>query len=213
MSEINKYSKKPDKLWRVLNSLGSEKKVTAKKINLKNSLGLVITGSKHVSNIFKDFFANIAKNLADKICISKNNFGQPFLESFYSNFASIDKSYFGEIDEHVVKDIIMKFDPKKSPGLDMIEIKFLKDAVSEIASPLSKIINLSLKTTFPINGKIAKVKMIHKKGSASDPNNFRPIALLSIISKIIEKVAHNQIRKHIDRNKIVFKYQSGFTLY
>ena len=56
----------------------------------------------------------------------------------------------------------------------------------------------------------AKLKPLFKKGSTTHPKNYRPISLLPLISKIIEKVIHDQTQEFLDTNKIVFKFQSGF---
>ena len=59
--------------------------------------------------------------------------------------------------------------------------------------PLTQIYNLSIKFShFPKDCKVAKIKLLYKKGTKTDPNNFRPISLLPIVSKIIEKVIHDQ---------------------
>ena len=45
----------------------------------------------------------------------------------------------------------------------------------------------------PLDCKIAKLKLLYKKGSKTDPKNYRPVSLLSLVSKVIEKVIHNHI--------------------
>ena len=49
-----------------------------------------------------------------------------------------------------------------------------------------------------------------KKGSKTDPQNYRPISLLPLVSKIIEKVIHDQTQRFLDKNDIIYRYQSGF---
>ena len=62
----------------------------------------------------------------------------------------------------------------------------------------------------PTDCQIAKLKPLFKKGSTTHPKNYRPISLLPLISKIIEKVIHDQTQEFLDTNKILFKFQSGF---
>ena len=54
------------------------------------------------------------------------------------------------------------------------------------------------------------MKPLFKKGSKDDPKNYRPISLLPQISKVIEKLVHEQVQEYLDENKILYRYQSGF---
>ena len=49
-----------------------------------------------------------------------------------------------------------------------------------------------------------------KKSSKTDPKNYRPVSLLPLVSKIIEKVVHDQTQRFLDKNYIIYRYQSGF---
>ena len=80
-----------------------------------------------------------------------------------------------------------------------------------IVIPLCHIINVSFTTgVFPNLLKIAKVLPLHKGGSTQDMNNFRPISLLSIFDKIIEKLMHKYLYKFIEEQNILYKNQFGF---
>ena len=71
------------------------------------------------------------------------------------------------------------------------------DPASELCNPVAQLINLSIsKSIFPDQCKIAKLKQLYKKGSALLPKNYRPISLLPLLSKIFEKVVHNQTQKY-----------------
>ena len=58
--------------------------------------------------------------------------------------------------------------------------------------------------------KIEKIFPIHKKNCKTDVDNYKPISLLSNISKIIEKIVHDQLYLYLENN-IFYKYQFGFT--
>ena len=77
--------------------------------------------------------------------------------------------------------------------------------------PVTQICNLSIKLSyFPHDCKLAKLKPLYKKGSKTDPKNYRPISLLPIVSKIIEEIIHDQTMEYLTDNKIRYRYQSGF---
>ena len=63
---------------------------------------------------------------------------------------------------------------------------------------------------FPDGCKIAKVKPLFKKGSKTDPSNYRPMSLLPLLSKIFEKVVLDHTEEFLSLNKILYDYQSGF---
>ena len=79
-----------------------------------------------------------------------------------------------------------------------------------LTDPMCKIINLSLSSKFPLMCKTAKVKPVYKKGKNTEPKNYRPVSLLPILSKIIERVVYNQLIEHLEKHDILYKHQSGF---
>ena len=58
--------------------------------------------------------------------------------------------------------------------------------------------------------KVAKIKPLYKKGLKTDPKNLRPISLLPLISRIIERIIHDQTMNFLLDNNVLYKYQSGF---
>ena len=101
--------------------------------------------------------------------------------------------------------------PSKAAGIDNIYGKFLKDGVDILAKPISQLYNLSVKVNlFPRSCKVAKVKPLFKKVCKTDPQNYQPISLLPILSKIIEGIIHDQTQEFLSKNKIFYRFQSGF---
>ena len=99
----------------------------------------------------------------------------------------------------------------QTTGLDGISARFLKTSADIIALPVTKILNLSIATQiFPKQFKLAKISPIHKKGSTSDKQNYRPISILPILSKIIERHAADHLKLYLESNQLLYKYQSGF---
>ena len=96
-------------------------------------------------------------------------------------------------------------------GIDNLSGRFLKDGSRVLSKPISELCNLSIKLgSFPDSCKIAKLKPIFKKGSKTNPSNYRPISLLPLISKIIGKLTHEQTSSFLSNNEILYNYQSGF---
>ena len=70
--------------------------------------------------------------------------------------------------------------------------------------------NLSIKlSAVPNECRIAKLKPLYKKGKKTDPKNYRTISLLPVISKILEKLIHDQTMEFVTKY-LIYKFQSGF---
>ena len=93
----------------------------------------------------------------------------------------------------------------------IISGKFLKDVATILAKPISQICNLSIKySIFPPDCKIAKLKSLFKNGWKADPQNYPPISLIPLVSKIIERVIHDKTQRFLDKNDTIYRCQSGF---
>jgi len=93
--------------------------------------------------------------------------------------------------------IIYKFKNNKSPGPDNIG-PLVKAVADEIADPLCYLFNLSFLTGVVPNAlKIAKVIPIYKKGEKSSIENYRPISLLSVFDKILEKLMYGRLYNYL----------------
>ena len=99
----------------------------------------------------------------------------------------------------------------KVAGIDDLPVIFIKDGADILARSIFQFCNLSTKIiSIHRSCKIAKVKPLSKKGSKSDPPNYCPISLLPILSKISEKIIHDQTQEFLSKNKILYRSQSGF---
>ena len=100
---------------------------------------------------------------------------------------------------------------KKSCGHDGINNIVLKYIVLEIVQPLTHVFNLSISSGIvPDDMKLAKVIPVFKKGDEKETNNYRPISLLSCLSKILEKVIYSRTIDFLQHHNIFFDSQFGF---
>ena len=107
--------------------------------------------------------------------------------------------------------MIKKLDVKKSHGWDGISAAMLKICPDEVARPLCLIFNNCIVTgSFPTAWKHANVQPVHKKNSRQDKTNYRPISLLTICSKIYEKIVFDSLYSFLLENKLLSPNQSGF---
>ena len=114
------------------------------------------------------------------------------------------------ISNEEILDIINSLE-NKSTGPTSIPLKLLSLIPDLIITPLAYIVNLSLTTgEYPELLKVVKVIPIHKGGSTQDVNNYRPISLLSIVDKIIEKIVYKNLHFFLEAHNILFDNQFGF---
>jgi len=107
---------------------------------------------------------------------------------------------------------IIKSMSNKAPGLDKITVIMLKNCSFKIILQIYYIIRASMQLGyFPKSWKTALVLAFPKPGkSQTSPANYRPISLLSVLSKIYEKIIYSQLMQHLETNKIIINEQFGF---
>jgi hypothetical protein len=114
------------------------------------------------------------------------------------------------ITEQDIHDIISRLDPQKASGPDDISHRMLIATKNTICRP-RELFNLSLrKKCFRLFGNLLTLQQFLKKSDKSIASNYRPISLLSCVSKIFERVVFKYAFTHISRHKYIHKLQSGF---
>ena len=104
-----------------------------------------------------------------------------------------------------------EIDTSKSSGIDFISSRCLKDALMVLNTQISYIFEKSVKLgIFPDLWKIATVVPLFKGGAKENVSNYRPVSLLPIPGKILEKLIHIQIMSFFDENDSLCEHQSGF---
>ena len=100
---------------------------------------------------------------------------------------------------------------KKATGLDGISARFLKDGASVIAPTVTSLVNLSLSTDIvPCDWKMARVVPLYKSGGYASMDNYRPISILPVTSKIMEKAVNVQLQRYLQMFDLLSPFQAGF---
>ena len=121
----------------------------------------------------------------------------------YFNLASVS--------EKSILTILKATQVSKAAGIDNLSGCFLKDGAKNLSKPISNLYNLSITSEkFPDICKVAKLKPLYKKGSLTESCNYRPISLLPLILKVIEKVIHNQTTFLNSKNLLYTFINLGF---
>ena len=186
--KLKENTKNPKKLWRkILKQLGlSDKRSPSTNICLEVKYGLTFD-SHTISEVFKKIFSNLANNLVQKLPPAAEKFGNKSVEAYYNDMFNLNpkKLNFQTVQTRYISDLLKNCDINKAAGIDDLSGRFLKDDADILTMPITEICSLSIKFShFPKDSKVAKLKPLYKKGTKTDPNNFRPISLLPIVSKL-----------------------------
>ena len=203
---------KPRELWKTLKSLGLGSKSSGdSNISLKKADGDLTSSPTQTANLFKDFYANLADDLLKLLPNPKNVFGIASAAKFYQKKVEGKSFSLTGVENEVINKILHNLAVSKAPGIDNVASLFLKDGAEILCDPITRLINLSIKlASFPDEAKTAKIKPLFKKSSRLDPKNYRPISLLPILSKVFERVVHDQTQAFLEGNKLFYEFQSGF---
>ena len=150
------------------------------------------------------FFTNIGPTLA-------NNFGEIRNVDFIPGPLLPSEMPEVQTNQQEVLEICKKICTSKASSVPNLSAKILKDAFLALIPQLTYLINLSFTIkVFPSKWKHATIIPLPKSGDLSNPSNYRPIALLPLPSKIIERIAHNNISSYMEKNHIFNNSQGGF---
>ena len=99
----------------------------------------------------------------------------------------------------------------KAGGFDEISVRMLQLCTTEVATPLQIIFQKCIDTgLFPDSWKYANVQPVHKKNNRQTKSNYRPISLLPICGKLLEKIVFDHVYSYLNSNDLLSKNQSGF---
>ena len=203
---FSQFNNNCKKLWQGINYVLNSKSTSNSNANLtlQTSIGM-ISDPKMVANEFNKFFTEIGPKLSSKIKDNSHSFSN-YLKGDYPN------SFFLEpIEVHEVSDLIEKLDVSKASDIFDIPVKILKTSSKYLSQCLTHIFNSSFNQgVFPGKLKIASVTPVFKAKSKLSVNNYRPISILPLFSKILEQLMHSRLTKYLNAYNIIFNHQFGF---
>ena len=193
--------------WRGIKQLVALKQSNYSFLTVLEVGGTKLTTSKAIANAFNDYFSSIGSDTASAIPTVNTPF-ETFLNRQICNSFVIFPTSISEI-EHTISSL----NPSKSIGPLNIPTKLLKIFKTFVSGPLAYLINCSFSSgVVPDKLKIARVITVHKKGTKSTVVNYRPISLLSIFNKILDKLMYNRLLNFLEKHQVLFSGQFGFVL-
>ena len=152
----------------------------------------------------------------DIVSIMGRYFSSVYSQPSREAMPEMNEMYTSEIQElkvsrQEVQSRLEKLNTNKSCGPDDIHPRLLQETAKAVSIPLEIIFNLSLNSgKCPTDWRTANVTPIHKKGSRTDPGNYRPVSLTSQVCKVLEAIVRKHIIEHLESNDILSDKQHGF---
>ena len=149
-----------------------------------------------VANEFNTFFSSIGQTTIEKVKLLADECKYDLTKSVFTPriYAESEQFVLQMVESKQVHDIINSMPTNKSPGIDKISMRVIKDSLPAILPTITSIFNASLTSgVFPSAWKMAEITPIPKEGDHEQANNNRPISLLPMLYKVCEKVVLNQV--------------------
>jgi hypothetical protein len=186
---------KPKRFWRYAKSrLKSRISIPP----LTKSDGTKTTSIKEKAQVLNEFFSSV------------------FTTENHDNIPPVTRTQVTEtlstfiITPSMVEAKLASLNPNKSPGHDKWHPHFLRELSHVICIPLSILFSKSLKEGAHESWRKAIITSIYKKGLRRLPENYRPISITSVISKIMESLVRDAIMEHMTKNNLLANAQHGF---
>lgn len=197
-------------LWTTIDEISGrvKKKQEIKGLDIDGETCLVTENAQLIADTFADYFTNIGEQLASEV-----NRAPPLAEPTVVNARSfnINSMFLTPITEQEVNDLILSLKDGTSSGYDGIQVNVIKSTRLYIVAPLTHIFNLCLESgVFPEEFKTAIIVPIFKANDPMKVGNYRPISLLSQLSKILEKCLKKRLMSFLEENNLLSTNQFGF---
>ena len=211
------------KIWKTVKPLFSDKAKSSEKITLVHEDKIITTDDEN-AKILNSFFSNVVKHLKipefKDIDFSAECIPHPALKAImkfrkHPSVSAITNAFnpqsfnFSKVSVDDVLKEINKLDYRKAIQNTDIPVKILKQNADIFGSYICHFFNVCVnKGTFPSVLRHADITPVFKKEYRGSKENYRPVSILPVISKIFEKLLWNQITPFMDQ--FLSKYQCAF---
>lgn len=152
------------------------------------------------------YFTTIGPKLAAIINNPNDNYINSFLNESETNL-----SVFDPVTHIELHDLLMNLDVNKSSNIDKINSRLFKCCLLSTVPQVLHLFNVTLSTCLiPDDWKIASITLVFKSGHRKYVSNYRPISLLPVVGKLLEKLIHNRIYEFLHETEFFCDNQCGF---
>jgi exonuclease III len=191
------------KSWAIIKEIINKKKesILSDKFLIDNQL----VDDRHViADSFNKFYVNIGPTLASTIPQGSTD-PTSYISSGVSNSIFLES-----VEQEEIVNIVKAL-KNASPGCDELTSMVVKTTIQHFIMPITHVMRLSLQQgVVPTELKIARVIPIFKGGDKTLVSNYRPVSVLPVFSKVLEKLMYNRLLNFLNKHKVLYDYQFGF---
>ena len=203
---INSASDPKQLSWKSLSSIVGNNNHGSSVLHIEDGKQL-LTEDKKIAFKFNKFFSSIGSKVAGKL----QNVAMNAWEKYENSNTGHDLWELCPVDHKTIFDIVHLLKSNKAAGLDKILTRLIRDAESELTPSIAYLVNKSIwDGKFPALWKLARVTPLHKADDKLKVENYRPISILPVLSKIMERVVHAQLSQRLNLNSFLYHHQYGF---
>ena len=205
---LNENFNNPASVWKLFKEMGASKQKDCSNIFSLKINNQMVENPKDIADEFNQYFVKVASKIKEPIVPCEFDKLQQFCNA---KIPSDTHFSIPKISHEKVEKFLRNINLTKATGSDNIGPRLLKIAAPFISDSITYICNQSIiNSIFPDKWKEGKVRPLHKNGPRDDTNNYRPISVLPVISKLLEKHVHDSLMSFMISYNVLHSTQSGF---
>lgn len=214
-NKIQEAGNNAKQVWQIINEASGYEPKKARSKNMipeiKISNENTTKNPDEIAEIFVNYFTEVGHNYATNI-LNKTKTNAKTNRPPQHNIKRLESSLFlNPVNSKELTTYINELKMPSAPGTDSIQVQTIKIVHKHILKPLCHIFNLSLQTgTFPSSYKTSVISPIFKSGDKKSKENYRPISLLTHLSKLLEKCIKTRLTNFMNKHNILSNGQFGF---
>lgn len=196
-SQIATSENRQQTIWKIINQESGKRR----RFDVGNQTELT-------PEAFNNYFVQMGDSTLRQIDVSDED-PRNLLENI--GLSPVNSFYVGPVDKREVENIIQNMRKKRTKDIYGLSTALLKDIVVEIAEPLSIAVNYCIEEgVFPKEMKLARVAPVYKKGDKTKEENYRPISVLPVFSKVMEAAIRKRLVAFFEKENIFTPAQHGY---
>ena len=212
-NQFTEHKNNPKRLWSLIKNLTREDVNNHAPIRQLKEEAKFLTDTLDIAECLNHWFVKQPIELLRNLPSHSSSWALPkHIKDLTANSVNIPQLTIPHITPKNIEELLKLMPSHKAAGSDGLGARILKIAAPAISLSLSRLINHCIDMgTFPSAWKTAKVTPIYKgQGSKDDKNNYLPISVLPLLSKIFEKHVHQALYSYMRKNNLLYTLQSGF---
>ena len=201
---LSKHKTNLKRTWQIMKNIINKNRVVSSPPEYFDFNGKLVIDKKKIVNGFNNFYVNIGPDLCKKLPPTDIN------PASYLKNRNLHSMFIEPTNGPEIKKIIMSL-KESAVGWDEISAKIIKQCTDYLLVPLTHVFNMSFNCgVFPTELKLAKVIPLYKGDSKYILSNYRPVSVLPVLSKILERLMYNRLISFINEHKLLYRLQFGF---